>query len=195
MSRRNFLLSGMLLFTLGEVSAGPAKNRRRWNAIVEENNNAGFTKRMIPLEFLPEVSDRPGGLNKNNIFMFAVGVDMYGNGLWLNHQDKLIKFKDGRSLNYIIISFQDLYDVRIDKLGISKTKGWAVGNVVSATTTEFLRGLTIQIIVKDPNGGVKTFELMVCHDTFNAKIGSAEANAVEKCATAIINEISWIIDN
>ena len=66
---------------------------------------------------------------------------------------------------------------------------------MGASTTEHLKSLTIQIVVKVPNGGVNTVELMLCNHFSSVKRGTSESNAFEKCAAAILNEISYIIDN
>ena len=161
------------------------KNKNNWLNLINQNDNLGFKKRIIPLEFLPQTFHE-------NIF-FHGKLDEWTNGIWLNYQSKLIKFRDGRE-----ISFQDLYDVRIDSIGVSKTKGLGVGDTLTlfgASTTEHLKSISVQIVIKDPKGGVKTNELMLCNNFFSIKKGTPQANAYEKCSSAILNEISYIIDN
>jgi len=165
------------------------KRKKEWQIIINENNNLGFKKRFIPLEYITKSKQNDKFFNYNN----------WSNGLWLNYQDKLIKFREGESKIYIEILFQDIYDVRMDSIGVSKTRGMGYGNNITlfgASTSDYLKSITIQIVVKDPNGGVKTIDLMLCNYKLGSvKRGTPEANAYEKCAAAILNEISYIIDN
>jgi len=162
-------------------------NEKFWDDFVKENDRQGFKKRIIPLEFLPEKIQK--------IVISDGRTDKWTNGILVNHQDKLIKFRDGDK--FIKIPFQDLYDLRMDSIGVSKTKGWGFGDSITlfnASTTNHLKSITMQIVVKDPNGGVKTVELMLCNTFSSIKRGTPEASAYERCAAAILNEISYIID-
>ena len=178
-----------------------------WQNLINENNNLGFKKRIILLDFFPQnFQYREVSYSRQSLYKWI-------DGIWINYHDKLIKFRyktnkesfwdkniagSDMNENYLIIPFQDLYDVRMDSIGISKTKGFGFGDTITlfgASTTEHLKSITIQIITKDTNGGVKTVELVLCDNFVTVKRGSIHANAYEKCATAILNEISYIIDN
>ena len=161
--------------------------------LITENDNFGFKKRVILFDFLPhdylvrKFFDSNQYLNDKN------------NGIWVNYQDKLIKFKTDfkGNGNYIQIPFQNLYDVKMDSIGVSKTGGFGFGDTITifgANTREHIKSITIQIVSKDPNGGVRTNELILCDNFFSVKRGTPIANAYEKCAAAILNEISYIID-
>jgi len=168
------------------------KNEKIWNSFVEKNNEQGFTKCIIPKDYLSlENPISIFGFTKTDFFAFTYGI-------WLNYKDKLIRFIEGESDCFITIPFQLIYDVGIDVLNISKTKGWAIGDAVvisSSTTKEHLKSMCMQIIVKDPNGGVQTIELIILpYRTRSYEEGKGYANAYEKCATAMMYEISDIID-
>jgi len=193
---KKVFLTLVAIFVLGVGNNSKAqdpmnKKNANWEQIVKENEDLGYKKRMIPFEFLSDKGRKqlfPGQWRSNN----------WSNGLWLNYKDEMIKFGEGEKRNYIEIPFQDLYDIRIDCINISKTKGWIIGGSVSfatISTTSKLKNITIQIVIKDPNGGVKSVDLILCDLAF-AKVKEGEmVKGYEKCAAAILDEISYIIDN
>ena len=163
-----------------------------WQNIVNENYNSGFKKGIVLFNFIPQNI-------QNRVFSDKM-LKYWLNGIWVNYQDKLIKIKgDYGNNNYIQIPFQDLYDVRIDSLGISKTKGWGYGDTITlfgTTTTERLKSVNVQIITKDATyGGLKIYEIQLVKSLFAVKRGTPSAIAYEKCSAAILSEISYIIDN
>jgi len=166
------------------------KSQEVWKNLVKENNSFGFKKRIILIDFFPR------SVLYEDISFSDNRLDKWLEGIWVNYEAKIVKFKKDEI--YILIPFEDLYDVRMDSIGVSKTKGLGIGDKITffgASTTEHLKSISIQFVIKDPNGGVKTVELVLCKKFISIKKGTPEANAYEECATAILNEISYIIDN
>ena len=160
------------------------KLKNKWEALIAKHTKFGFTKRIVVFDYMQAEK------------LDAIGFKDCDNGIFVNYQDKLLKLVEGE--NSKTIPFQSLYDVRIDSIGVAKTKGLGVGDSIAlfgATTSEYVSNITIQIVIKDPSGGVKTEELRLCKAIGNMKRGSSLANSFEKCAAAILDEIIYIIDN
>ena len=146
---------------------------KRWLRFFEENYNLGFKKRLITFEYLPT-------RKYQNVFSRSPG---WTNGLYINYDDQLIKFREGNNYNskyYIEIPFRCLYSVSIEGIPRFITDRW-------------ISGITIQIAIQDPNGILKTLELkMVANE--NLKRGAMTANAAERCAADIFYELHNIIE-
>lgn len=167
------------------------KDSDKLKNLINENERLGFKKKIICFYFLP--NDIQNRVLTNRL------LNGWLDGIWINYQDKQIKFRyDFDRNDYIIIPFENLYDVGIDRIVKTKTMGLGFVDTIAlfgTITTESLKNITIKIITKDPNGGLKTIKLVLYASIFSLKRGTPQANAFEECAAGVINEISYIIDN
>jgi len=220
-----FLLSFVVILPIAVyyVIKGGKKGRKevitKWQKLLQENNELGFTKKIIAFDFLPShlqdaelrnLGSRQADANRIDVKLqrkiLSMGANVpdrdvfdssdFFNGIWINYQKKIIKCREYN--NYFEIPFQNLYDVGMDKIGSYRTIGGGLGDAISlfgANTTETLKRITIQIVINDPRGGLETKELVLCNNFFSLRRGTTNANAYEKCAAAILNEVSYIINN
>jgi hypothetical protein len=158
-----------------------------WYPWFEENNREGFTKRMIPFEYITMKNPK-----KNYTYPAE-----WSNGLYINYEDQLIKFRAGNDWNnewYTVVPFQCIYSVNINRISSTRTGGY-VGNIfVFLNSSQDIGSYSIQIAIYDPKGGLKTLELKMITG-WKLTVGDDDANAAIRCAGDIFNELCYIIEH
>jgi len=152
-----------------------------WYPFFEKQNREGFTKRMIPFEYLPTKK------LKDYYQTWAT----WSSGLYVNYDDQLIRFRDGDKCVCLELPFQCIYSVGIGQITSTRESVWG-GDIITVFKT-FVGDISIQIVISDPKGGLKTYEIKMLTG-WKKEIGSDEANAATRCAADIFEEIKYIIN-
>ena len=156
--------------------------------IEAELYNSGFTKRIIPYDFLPKIE---------KIVAYAEGSI----GIWFNYQKQIIALRQDYT-NVIYIPFDKIQSIEVlEDDGYNKTghKGVALGGILLGTSSsqELSRGLQVKILAGDMSSGINTYLLNLHEQVWGTKINKTDAiyRSKQECARSMCNEINIIINN